>query len=125
MSETPTERRSTHTIRFSKAEWTTVRGQADRAGLRPTVYVRQTAIGRRLRHRPGASHREFAARFADQDRQLAWIGNNLNQLVRLAHSGRLQHDRDFLAVLDGLRTDLDATRDDIRAALDALVGSAS
>ena len=31
MSENPTERRSTHTIRFSKTEWTSVRDQADLA----------------------------------------------------------------------------------------------
>ena len=125
MSENPIERRSTHTIRFSKTEWSAVRDQADRAGLRPTVYVREAAVGRRLRRRPDASHRELAARFADHDRQLAWIGNNLNQLVRLAHVGRLRHDRDFLDVLGRLRADLDATRGDIRASLDALVGSAS
>ena len=122
MSETPSERRATHTIRFSKSEWNTVRDQAERAGLRPTVYVRESAVGKRLRLRPTVDQRDLAASFADHDRQLAWIGNNFNQLVKLAHTGRLRHGADFVTVIDQLRADIDASRGDIRTALDALIG---
>ena len=124
MSESPIERRSTHTIRFSSTEWTTVLDQANAAGLRPAVYVRNAALGHRLRPRPTTRHRSMARALVAHDQQLARIGNNLNQLVRLAHSGRIRHDEGFLDTLTGLLTSVDAARDEVCQTVDALIGNA-
>ena len=117
MSERATNRRSTHTIRFSDAEWRNVLDLADAAGLRPTVFVRESALGQRLRRRPKASdlaaHGAAIRALIDRDLQLARIGNNLNQLVRLAHGGRVRHDENFRETLDGIVAEVEESRAEI------------
>ena len=121
MSNKPLGTRFTRTIRFSEHEWRAILDLADDADVKPTVFVRRSALGQRLQIRPTTEHRTTARALVDHDRQLAWIGNNLNQLVRLAHGGRVQHDRDFLDVLATLRRDLDASRGEVKSALHALL----
>ena len=115
------QRRDTHTIRFSDSEWRTVLDLADAAGLKPTVLVRRSALGQRLRRRPTTRHlavvEAAADALAEHDRQLARIGNNLNQLTRLAHVGRVRHGEDFLRVLGRVERELKASRAEIRGAL--------
>ena len=113
--------RATHTIRFSDSEWRTVLDLADATGRKPTVLVRRSALGQRLRRRPKARHlavvQVAAEALAEHDRQLARIGNNLNQLTRLAHVGRVRHGEDFLRVLGRVERELKASRAEIRGAL--------
>ena len=113
--------RFTKTIRFSESEWRSILDAAGEADVQPTVFVRRTALGQRLSVRPNKDQQATARALVDHDRQLAWIGNNLNQLVKLAHKGRVRHDRDFLDVLADLRRDIDASRGDVKQALHALV----
>ena len=85
-------------VRFAPEEWDKIRARAAEVRLPPSTYVRQTALGYRLSGR--INSRAIY--------ELGRIGNNLNQLARLANTtGRLEHSKQLEAVLDEL---LDAIR---------------
>jgi hypothetical protein len=85
-------------VRFAPDEWDKIRARAAEVRLPPSTYVRQTALGYRLSGRINAR----------AIYELGQIGNNLNQLARLANTtGRLEHSQQLEAVLDEL---LDAIR---------------
>jgi len=67
------------TFWVTPAEKEHIRDVARRAGLTPSAYVRAVALGNRPAPRPGDENRELL-------RQLSRIGNNLNQLHRIAQS---------------------------------------
>lgn len=85
-------------VRFAPEEWGKIQVRASQVHLPPSTYVRETALGYRL------SGRIDSAAVA----ALGRIGNNLNQLARLANTtGRLDHSQHLEAVLNEL---LDAIR---------------
>ncbi len=85
-------------VRFAPEEWEKIQVRASEVRLPPSTYVRQTSLGYRLSGRINA--RAIC--------ELGRIGNNLNQLARLANTtGRLEHSQQLEAVLDEL---LDAIR---------------
>lgn len=85
-------------VRFAPAEWEKIQARAAEVHLPPSTYVRETALGYWL------SGRIDSAAVA----ALGRIGNNLNQLARLANTtGRLDHSQHLEAVLNEL---LDAIR---------------
>ncbi|MGB5162943.1 MAG: plasmid mobilization relaxosome protein MobC [Thermoanaerobaculia bacterium] len=85
-------------VRFAPEEWDKIRARAAEVRLPPSTYVRQTSLGYRLSGRINAR----------AIYELGRIGNNLNQLARLANTtGRLEHSQQLEAVLDEL---LDAIR---------------
>ena len=76
----PSQRRSrVMRVRFSEADLDSLQQLADGQPL--STYLRQAALGRPARTRIPSANREITG-------HLARIGNNLNQLVRLAHTGR-------------------------------------
>lgn len=80
-------------VRFAPEEWERIRARAAQVRLPPSTYVRQTALGYRLSGRVNS-----AAVVA-----LGRIGNNLNQLTRIANtSGRIDHSQRLEAVLNEL-----------------------
>ncbi len=77
-------------IRFAPDEWTKIEERAKLVALPPSAYVRQTALGYRLSSR--INERAIA--------QLARVGNNLNQLARVANTtGRMGASRRLEEVL--------------------------
>ena len=88
------ETRFVRKIRFTEEEWATIVGRAADCGTPPARYVRETALGAVPRvRRPQAN--------AELIRQLARIGNNLNQLAYVANDlGRVGEEARFRAVLD-------------------------
>ena len=85
-------------VRFAPEEWEKIQVRASEVHLPPSTYVRETALGYLL------SGRINSAAIVSLGR----IGNNLNQLARLANTtGRLEHSQQLKAVLDEL---LDAIR---------------
>ena len=85
-------------VRFAPEEWEKIQARAAEVRLPPSTYVRQTALGYRLSGRINA-----AAVIA-----LGRIGDNLNQLTRIANTtGSLEDSQHLEAVLNQL---LDAIR---------------
>ena len=85
-------------VRFAPEEWEKIQARAAEVRLPPSTYVRQTTLGYRL---PGRIN--TAAVVA-----LGRIGNNLNQLTRIANTtGSLEDSQHLEAVLNQL---LDAIR---------------
>jgi hypothetical protein len=66
-------------VRLSEEEIEILERRADGQFL--STYLRQAALGKERKTMIPAANREIAG-------HLARIGNNLNQLVRLAHTGR-------------------------------------
>jgi hypothetical protein len=65
-------------VRFSKAEYFIVKEKAAKAGIRPSLYIRQTAIQALIKPRLTEEERHFV-------RQLIGMSNNLNQLAKSCH----------------------------------------
>ena len=72
----------THTktfhIRFTEKEYDRLCKYADKAGLPKTTYIRHMINGCRPKERPGIDYFNFMNGFYH-------LGNNLNQIVHLAH----------------------------------------
>jgi hypothetical protein len=66
------------TIRFSQAEFFVLRDKADRAGMPPSVYLRQLGLTGRVIPRLSGEERQFI-------RQLIGMANNINQLAKACH----------------------------------------
>ena len=82
----PAERRTRQiNVRVTEAEAVALAEQAGRARLTVAAYLRRRGLRRRVR---AATERRLAA---EDRRELNRIGVNLNQMVRLMHSGRAVH----------------------------------
>ena len=68
-------------LRLTEAEHESIRVRARLCGHTVSAFLRSTALGHRPRAKPGRLEREAI-------RQLARIGNNLNQLTRHANGTR-------------------------------------
>jgi hypothetical protein len=78
-------------VRFAPEEWEKIRARAAEARLPPSTYVRETALGYRLSGR--ISSRAIY--------ELGRIGNNLNQLTRVANAtGRIDQTKRLTTVLN-------------------------
>lgn len=69
-----------HTIRFSEAEWETLRQRALACSMPPGTFIREVSLGARPRQRRRLTEQRLL-------NQLARLGNNLNQIARLGNSG--------------------------------------
>ena len=80
-------------MRFAPEEWDKIRVRAAEVRLPPSTYVRETALGYRLSGR--INSRAIV--------ELGRIGNNLNQLTRVANTtGRLEQALRLESVLNEL-----------------------
>ncbi|MGB5661593.1 MAG: plasmid mobilization relaxosome protein MobC [Thermoanaerobaculia bacterium] len=78
-------------VRFAPEEWQKIQARAAEVRLPPSTYVRETALGYRLSGR--INLRAVA--------QLGRIGNNLNQLTRVANAtGRIDETKRLKTVLN-------------------------
>jgi hypothetical protein len=85
-------------VRFAPEEWEKIQARAAEVRLPPSTYVRQTALGYRLSGRINSAAVTALGR----------IGNNLNQLTRIANTtGSLENGQHLEAALNQL---LDAIR---------------
>lgn len=66
---------------FTHAEFAQLQAAAEASGMTHAAFVRAAALGAKPRAKP-------ARVTADTIRQLTAVGNNLNQLTKLAHAGR-------------------------------------
>ena len=66
------------TIRFTRSEYFIVKEKAVKAGIKPSVYLRQLGVKGGVISRLTAEEREFV-------RQLIGMANNLNQLAKACH----------------------------------------
>lgn len=77
-------------VRFAPEEWDKIRARAAEVRLPPSTYVRQTSLGYRLSGRINAR----------AIYELGRIGNNLNQLTRVANAtGRIDQTKRLKTVL--------------------------
>jgi len=80
-------------VRFAPEEWDKIQARAAEVRLPPSTYVRETALGYRLSGR--INSRAIV--------ELGRIGNNLNQLTRVANAtGRIDISRRLGFVLNEL-----------------------
>lgn len=99
-------------VRASDAELSGMKDIASARGLSISELVRRAALGIRMPVRKfDASHAVLLARTLGE---LGRIGGNLNQLVRLANSGRIAGRDDELS---RILTDVDAVRSRLRELL--------
>ncbi len=94
-------------IRWSSAEAAALRAAAARAGMSIAAFIRQQALGS-----PGPrSVRRLsidARAVRELIGQLGYVGNNLNQLTRLANMGDLEEPRELAPVLRKISDAADA-----------------
>ena len=75
------KRNKTISIRCTDDEYSCVHRKAEQHGLKLNEFVLKAALGKKI---------IVAEGLADVFRQQKAVGNNLNQLVRLAHEGRVR-----------------------------------
>ena len=75
------EKSVVRSVRFSPEEWARVETWAAEAQVSPSRYVREATLKRRPSEKPRGVRAEAVV-------ELAAVGRNLNQLVRLAHQAR-------------------------------------
>ena len=101
------QRSDQHRIRLTPAERLLLNARAEAAGMSVAAYVRHQALGeegpRSVRRVPvdALAVRQLAG-------QLGSVGNNLNQLTRMAHMGDLDAPAELAAVLDRVNDAADA-----------------
>lgn len=66
-------------IRLTDKEYETLHTKADTAGISMNLFIRRLIDGCKIRPRPPDSYKELA-------REIAAVGNNLNQITHLANS---------------------------------------
>lgn len=83
-SAKPNHKRRSAQVTFwvTPAERDRISANAERAGVTMSAYIRSLALGKPLRQKPGAMAGELI-------RQLNRIGNNLNQLLGHAQTGKI------------------------------------
>jgi hypothetical protein len=107
MAKRPVEKPHFLQIRVSESERETFKKKASALGISVSDLIRQAVTRPRVR----SGHDREIAR--EKNRQLGWIGNNLNQIARAVNTqGVINHELDLLKKLDSIQTE-------IRAALDA------
>lgn len=90
----PERRQHLVKVRLSDEELRYVSTAAELAGLALASFIRQAALGVKMRPRRSQEDDQLV-------RQLAALGNNLNQMARVANtSGKLPSRDDLLQVLD-------------------------
>ena len=67
------------TVRFTEEEYHQLKNKCDAAGMKMEPFLRALVSGCTIRERPPDSYKALAA-------QVAAVGNNLNQLTRLANA---------------------------------------
>ena len=67
------------TVRFTEKEYIQLKSKCDAAGMKMEPFLRALVSGCTIRERPPDSYKALAA-------QVAAVGNNLNQLTRLANA---------------------------------------
>jgi hypothetical protein len=67
-------------VRFTEAQWQTLRERAQSCGLPTSTYLRRVGLGAIPRQRPDIPEHRVV-------NQLARVGNNLNQIARKVNSG--------------------------------------
>lgn len=73
------------TVRFTEKEYIQLKSKCDAAGMKMEPFLRALVSGCTIRERPPDSYKALAA-------QVAAVGNNLNQLTRLANStGKIEN----------------------------------
>ena len=73
------------TVRFTEEEYHQLKNKCDAAGMKMEPFLRALVSGCTIRKRPPDSYKALAA-------QVAAVGNNLNQLTRLANStGKIEN----------------------------------
>ena len=73
------------TVRFTEEEYHQLKNKCDAAGMKMEPFLRALVSGCTLRERPPDSYKALAAK-------VAAIGNNLNQLTRVANStGKIEN----------------------------------
>lgn len=83
-------------LTFSPTEWAAIEQRAHECGVRPNCYIRDVVLGAVPRARPNDATRDLVA-------AVNRIGNNLNQLARVANeNGDLPREAEF----DTLRAEL-------------------
>ncbi len=95
------------TVRLSPDERAAIDEAAERAGLMPGSYARNTLLGApapRTVRRPAVERRELARLLGE----LGKIGGNLNQLARTANAGVLVYGGEIETALGGLAEMRDA-----------------
>lgn len=75
------KRNKTISIRCTEDEYQRVHSRAEKYGLPLNEFVLKTALGKKI---------IVAEGLADVVRQQKAVGNNLNQLTRLAHEGKIK-----------------------------------
>jgi hypothetical protein len=83
-------------IRFSPKQWARIKEHALHCDLKPTTYVRQTALGVVPRQRRRAYESDIVY-------HLGRLGNNLNQLARRHNSGEPVARAEVLAAVEKIR----------------------
>ncbi len=74
-------------VRFSQEELSIIKVKAEKAGLTEASFLRESALGKKI----------VAPSFSQEEekiikRQIKGIGNNLNQLTKLAHERKIKGD---------------------------------
>lgn len=83
-------------IRFSPKQWASIKERALHCDMKPTTYIRQTALGAVPRQRRRVYESDLVY-------HLGRIGNNLNQLARRHNSGEPVARAEVLAALLEIR----------------------
>lgn len=84
------------TVRFTEEEYHQLKNKCDAAGMKMEPFLRALVSGCTIRKRPPDSYKALAA-------QVAAVGNNLNQLTRLAKSyGEWKHEKEGTPTLRGM-----------------------
>ena len=77
------------TVRFTEKEYIQLKSKCDAAGMKMEPFVRALVEGCRIKPAPPNSYNKLRQQLASQ---VAAIGNNLNQLTRLANStGKIEN----------------------------------
>lgn len=80
-------------VRVRSDELEAIQARAEQVGLPVSSYVRESALGHRLRSRPGVADEKLLY-------EIAKLGNNLNQLTRLGHQRHLPESDAILGPLE-------------------------
>jgi hypothetical protein len=92
------QRRELHAIRLTPAERAELNRRAEAAGMSVAAYVRHQALGA-AGPRSGRRLSIDAVLIRQLIGQLGYVGNNLNQLTRLANMGDLEEPAELIPVL--------------------------
>ncbi|MFJ7907039.1 MobC family plasmid mobilization relaxosome protein [Kitasatospora sp. NPDC096204] len=85
-----TQRRTCVSLRFSEPEWAAVRKAADRADLAPGGFCAAATLAAATSTDPSAAiadYRRGIQELMESNRQLAAIGNNINQVAHFLNAG--------------------------------------